>query len=215
MKFYLIEKESLVYIDTHKHNKPIDIEYSIWDKDELDPAINFESSQFLLRAYAGAGKKQWQFIQSIKFLTGFCVNDEVKQLLSDFTLTTHEYHIMPCEFRGESLTYWWFRLHAQPLQHLIDVSRCVFYNNYNEPENLFKAPFDAYLKETYPMQAIMRGLDCWVKEIYVSKEIAQYDFFSLSHFPAVCLVSERLKEAMDKRKFKGVKFTEATWLKLF
>jgi hypothetical protein len=48
----------------------------------------------------------------------------------------------------------------------------------------------------------------------MKKEIEQYDFFFISHHTQHYIVSERLKIAMEKNKFKGMEFIEATWLKI-
>jgi hypothetical protein len=53
-----------------------------------------------------------------------------------------------------------------------------------------------------------------IETLYMKKEIEQYDFFFISHHTQHYIVSERLKIAMEKNKFKGMEFIEATWLKI-
>jgi hypothetical protein len=118
---------------------------------------------------------------------------------------------MDCEFRKQPINYWWFRIHTQPIQQFIDISHSTFRNKSKE---VITIPIENYLQEDYPLQAITWLDNHWINELSIHKDIEQYDMFCLRHFSSLYIVSERLKEAIEKHKFKGMTFQEATWLKI-
>jgi hypothetical protein len=226
MKFYNIITSSLVYIDSSKIETTSDsVKYteslqgkSIPERlltnglnDDLGFNLTFEFSTLLLKSYSGV-KKPYNFIRPTIFSLGFCISNDTKEFLLKYNIPTHESYRMSCEFRKQEYIYWWFRIHTQPIQHLINIQLSKFsgLGDSETKEGAFDfSKFDATTQKNYSSET-MGGIEI----LYMKKEIEQYDFFFISHHTQHYIVSERLKIAMEKNKFKGMEFIEATWLKI-
>jgi hypothetical protein len=221
MQYYLIKTSSLIYQNSVQYSETIrsltflkqlngkDLMSALITKeDNLGIDLNFDDYIFYLKSSTQNIRKPSQFARFSMSSSGLFINEEVKELITEFNLPVYELYKTSCEFKGKNYIYYWFRIHTQEIQSCIDFEHSKFIRG--EGSSVLPNNYEQSKQQIYDYSIM--GHD--IEVLYIKKEIERYDFFFLSHYPHYYFVSERLKHAMERKKFKGMEFETVDWIKI-
>lgn len=147
---------------------------------------------------------------------GFLVDEKVRDLLADFTLIAHKYY--PTEIigkKGEIIgNYKWLQI-EEVLTEEIDYDKSVFYET-NGISIIGERKIDSF--QWYEEQKVEKG---WrfgmnAKSVVLKRDsrLSKVDLFRLFPFDHEIIISERLKNAIEKSGITGFEIEEYSKIRL-
>ena len=177
----------------------------------LDNASFPESDDLNLNFQLEEKAKRTNFLSNSSIAAlGFVIDDKVETLLGSMNLSEHRIYATPVIEKGETLSnYRWlhFKEDENAILSTVDWNNSTFVktNLFLKEGNVKIGSAEEYQRLSAEDHMITYEPECLS---FKDKQILNKDMFTLGSLFYGVIVSERLKESLEKEKITGIRFTD-------